>query len=99
MCHRADIDISGPEFNFVRSIRVFDVFIDDDGDDGDCSRYARVRLGSYGIQGDFSWQRSNRSAIPPAFGPTRNGCSLRARAVFVEWRDYSGNYGYERVDY
>ena len=46
MCHRADIDISGPEFNFVRSIRVFDVFIDDDGDDGDCSRYARVRLGS-----------------------------------------------------
>ena len=96
---RADIDISGPEFNFVRSIRVFDVFIDDDRDDGDCDRYARVRLGSYGLQGDFSWQRSNRAAIPPAFGPTRSGCSLRARAVFVEWRDYQGNYGFERVDY
>jgi hypothetical protein len=96
---RADIDISGPEFNFVRSIRVFDVFIDDDRNDGDCDRYARVRLGSYGAQGEFSWQRSNRSAIPTDFGPTRSGCSLRARAVFVEWRDYQGNYGFERVDY
>ena len=96
---RADIDISGPEFNFVRTIRVFDVFIDDDRDDGDCSRYASVRLGSYGNQGDFGWQRSNRSAIPTAFGPTRSGCSLFARAVFVEWRDYEGNYGFERVDY
>ena len=96
---RADIDISGPEFNFVRSIRVFDVLINDDRDDGDCDRYARVRLGSYGTQGDFSWQRSNRSAIPTAFGPTRSGCSLFARAVFVEWRDYLGNYGYERINY
>lgn len=96
---RADIDISGPEFNFVRSIRVFDVYIDDDRHDGDCDRYERVRLGSYGIQGDFGWRRSNRAAVPPAFGPTRSGCSLRARAVFVEWRDYQGNYGFERVDY
>ena len=96
---RADIDISGPEFNFVRSIRVFDVLINDDRDDGDCDRYARVRLGSYGTQGDFSWQRSNRSAIPTAFGPTRSGCSLFARAVFVEWRDYLRNYGYERINY
>ena len=96
---RADIDISGPEFNFVRSIRVFDVFIDDDRDDGDCDRYSSIRLGSYGTQGDFDWQRSNRSAVPVAFGPTRSGCSLRVRAVFVEWRDYDGNYGFERVDY
>lgn len=96
---RADIDISGPEFNFVRSIRVFDILINDDRDDGDCDRYARIRLGSYGTQGDFSWHWSNRSAIPASFGRTRSGCSLFARAVFVEWRDYSGNYGYERVDY
>ena len=95
----ADIDISGPEFNFVRSIRVYDVLIDDDRDDGDCDRYARVRIGTYETQGSFSWQRSNRSAIPPAFGHTSHGCSLFARAVFVEWRDYVGNYGFERVDY
>ena len=97
--NRADIDISGPEFNFVRSIRVYDVLIDDDRDDGDCDRYARIRIGAYDTQGGFSWHRSNRSAIPTAFGRTSHGCSLFARAVFVEWRDYVGNYGFERVDY
>ena len=96
---RADIDISGPEFNFVRSIRVYDVLIDDDRDEGDCDRYARVRIGTYDTQGGFSWHRSNRSAIPTAFGRTSSGCSLFARAVFVDWRDYVGNYGFERVDY
>ncbi len=96
---RADIDISGPEFNFVRSIRVYDVLIDDDRDDGDCDRYSRVRIGTYDTQGGFSWHRSNRGAIPTAFGRTGHGCSLFARAVFVEWRDYVGNYGFERVDY
>ena len=96
---RPDIDISGPEFNFVRSIRVYDVLIDDDRDDEDCDRYSRVRIGTYDTQGGFSWHRSNRSAIPTAFGRTSHGCSLFARAVFVEWRDYVGNYGFERVDY
>lgn len=96
---RADIDISGPEFNFVRSIRVYDVLINDDRDNGECDRYARVRIGTYDTQGGFSWHRSNRSAIPTAFGRTTSGCSLFARAVFVDWRDYVGNYGFERVDY
>lgn len=96
---RADIDISGTEFNFVRSIRVYDVLIDDDRDDEDCDRYARVRIGTYDTQGSFSWNRANRSAIPTAFGRTSHGCSLFARAVFVEWRDYVGDYGFERVDY
>ncbi len=96
---RADIDISGPEFNFVRSIRVYDVLINDDREDGECDRYARVRIGTYDTQGGFSWHRSNRRAIPTAFGRTSSGCSLFARAVFVDWRDYVGNYGFERVDY
>src|SRR6056297_4039245 len=42
---RADIDISGPEFNFVRSIRVFDVRFarqHESGRDGDCNRSAAV---------------------------------------------------------
>lgn len=52
---RADIDISGPEFNFVRSIRVFDVrraWQRESRDD--CSRSAVVFLGTYGTQGDFA---------------------------------------------
>lgn len=102
---QADIDISDPIYDFVRSIRVFDINIDDDrdsqSDGGSCNRYARIIVGSYGEQGDFSWgsPTPDRSQIPAAFGPTESGCSLRARAVFMEWRDYEGTYDSERVDY
>ena len=103
---RADIDISGSEFNFVRSIRVFDVRYarqHESGRDGDCNRMAVVSLGTYGTQGDFSWQRSSPGALPTAHvGLDRWGehCpSIWHRSVFVEWRDYEGNYGFEQVNY
>lgn len=103
---RADIDISGPEFNFVRSIRVFDArFVRqwESGEEGDCNRVASVRMGSYGTQGDFHWSGSSIDALPDAHvGTERYGdhCpSLWHRSVFVEWRDYEGNYGYEQVIY
>ena len=103
---RADIDISGSEFNFVRSIRVFDVRYarqHESGRDGDCNRMAVVSLGTYGTQGDFSWQRSSPGALPTAHvGLERWGehCpSIWHRSVFVEWRDYEGNYGFEQVNY
>ncbi|MEO1140143.1 MAG: hypothetical protein AAFW87_11875 [Pseudomonadota bacterium] len=103
---RADIDISGSEFNFVRSIRVFDasyVRQHESGRDGDCNRTQNIRLGTYGTQGDFRWTRSSVAALPAAhvgtagFGST---CpSIFHRSVFVEWRDYEGNYGFEQVNY
>jgi len=103
---RADIDISGPQFNFVRSIRVFDVRYarqHESGRDGDCNRTAVVSLGTYGTQGDFSWRRSSPSALPDSHaGLERWGdhCpSIWHRSVFVEWRDYEGNYGFEQVNY
>jgi hypothetical protein len=103
---RADIDISGPEFNFVRSIRVFDVRYarqHESGRDDDCNRNAVVVLGTYGTQGDFSWQRSSTAALPSAHvGLERWGdnCpSIYHRSVFVDWRDYEGNYGFEQVNY
>jgi hypothetical protein len=103
---RADIDISGPEFNFVRSIRVFDVRYarqHESGRDGDCNRSATVVLGTYGTQGDFAWQRSSITALPSAhIGLERWGqnCpSIYHRSVFVDWRDYEGNYGFEQVNY
>lgn len=64
---RADIDISGPEFNFVRSIRVFDVRHTRQyqaGSEGDCNRSANIFLGTYGTQGDFSWAPSSPTALP-----------------------------------
>ena len=103
---RAEIDISGPEFNFVRSIRVFDVRYarqHESGRDDDCNRSAVVVLGTYGSQGDFSWQRSSTAALPSAHvGLERWGqyCpSIYHRSVFVDWRDYEGNYGFEQVNY
>ena len=103
---RADIDISGPEFNFVRSIRVFDVRFarqHESGRDGDCNRSAIVSLGTYGTQGEFSWRRSSPGALPSAHvGLERWGdhCpSIWHRSVFVEWRDFEGNYGFEQVNY
>lgn len=103
---RADIDISGPEFNFVRSIRVFDVRYarqHESGRDGDCNRSERVVLGTYGTQGEFSWIRSSIGALPEAHvGLERWGdtCpSVDHRSVFVDWQDYEGNYGFEQVNY
>ena len=103
---RADIDISGPEFNFVRSIRVFDVRYarqHESGRNGDCNRSAVVVLGTYGIQGDFSWRSSSPAALPEAHAGLErwgeNCPSIYHRSVFVEWRDYSGNYGFEQVNY
>jgi len=103
---RADIDISGSEFNFVRSIRVFDasyVRQHESGRDGDCNSTANIRLGTYGTQGDFSWRRTSVGALPTDHVGTEGfgtHCpSIWHRSVFVEWRDYEGNYGYEQVNY
>lgn len=103
---RADIDISGPEFNFVRSIRVYDVrhaWQRESGEDGDCNRSATVVLGSYGTQGDFSWSASSPAALPAAHvgleGWGEHCPGIWHRSVFVEWRDYSGTYGFEQVNY
>ncbi|MBM1222989.1 hypothetical protein JQU17_22490 [Ponticoccus sp. SC2-23] len=103
---RADIDISGPDFNFVRSIRVFDVRHaqqHESGSDDDCRRSATVVLGTYGTQGDFAWHSSSVTALPEAHvGLERWGqnCpTIYHRSVFVDWRDYEGNYGFEQVNY
>ena len=103
---KADIDISGPEFNFVRSIRVFDVRYArqrESGRDGDCNRSFAVVLGTYGTQGDFAWRASSPTALPEAHtGLERYGenCpSIYHRSVFVDWRDFEGNYGFEQVNY
>ena len=103
----ADIDISGPEFNFVRSIRVYNVTYAsqrESGRDGDCNRVFSMRIGTYRTQGDFHWSRgSSPSQLPRAHvGLERYGehCpGIFHRSVFVDWRDYEGNYGFEQVNY
>ena len=103
---RADIDISGPEFNFVRSIRVFNVRHASQfkaGSEGGCERAANIYIGTYGTQGDFLWSKSDPSALPSAHvglnGWGENCPNIFHRSVFVEWRDYDGAYGFEQVNY
>ncbi|OYU17868.1 MAG: hypothetical protein CFE34_13550 [Rhodobacteraceae bacterium PARR1] len=99
---QADVDISDPAFDFVRSIRVFEItYRQNRSSDGDCNSWGTVYLGSYGEQGDYIRRRSSISAVPEAsdFGiPTSCG-SYWHRSVFVEWRDYEGTYGHEEVHY
>ncbi len=99
----ADIDISGMEFNFVRSIRVWDVrhySHRERGRDDDCSERYNIRLGTYGMQGEFAWQRTTPAAAPHWVLPSRHCSSSNwRRGVGVEWQDHEDNHGYEWVAY
>ena len=98
----ADVDISDPAFDFVRSIRVFEItFQQHRNSDGDCNTWSAVYEGSYGEQGDYVRRRSGPAAIPEAsdFSNPPSCGTYRHRSVFVEWRDYEGTYGHEEVHY
>lgn len=99
----ADIDISGPEFDFVRSIKVWHVeYRHIDARNNGCVEYDRALLGSYGTQGDYRWKRSSAHAAPGWMGidlTCRRGPVPLYRAVGVEWLDHQGNPGHELVRY
>ena len=98
----ADVDISDPAFDFVRSIRVFEItYQQHRNSDGDCNTWSAVYEGSYGEQGDYVRRRSSPAAIPEAsdFSNPPYCSTYRHRSVFVEWRDFEGTYGHEEVHY
>lgn len=103
----ADIDISGREYDFVRSIRVFNVEYARQwwgGKDGECKQQQAVRVGTYGTQGEFAWRAATVADLPEGFhGLERWGAAscpqVKARAVYIEWRDIEGQVGSEQVDY
>ncbi|SEO20049.1 hypothetical protein SAMN04488103_11444 [Gemmobacter aquatilis] len=100
---QADIDISDPAFDFVRSIRVFEIrytqHSDDDG--GACNRWWTIHEGSYDEQGGYRRRRSTPSAVPEAsdLDLTTDCRTIQHRSVFVEWRDAEGTYSHEEVHY
>ena len=99
---RADVDISDPAFDFVRSIRVFEItYQQRRNQHGDCNSWGSVYMGSYGAQGDYSRRRSSVSAVPAAsdHAVPADCRSYWHRSVFVEWRDDEGSYGHEEVHY
>ena len=99
---QADVDISDPAFDFVRSIHVFEItYQQRRSSDGDCNSWGSVYMGSYGEQGDYSRRRSSMAAVPEAsdFAIPSSCSSYWHRSVFVEWRDYEGIYGHEEGHY
>lgn len=55
----ADIDISDPAFDFVRSLRVYHMEFRQTKERDYCSQTDGSRLGLYGPQGGFAWRRHN----------------------------------------
>lgn len=99
---RADVDISGSAFDFVRSIRMFEItYAQRRGKEGECFTSSSVYMGSYGRQGDYVRRRSSLGAVPQAsdFDPPGGCNAYKFRSVFVEWRDMVGRYGHEEVRY
>ena len=100
----ADVDISDPIYDFVRSIRVWHVahysHTRTSGRDARCEESYSIRLGSYGTQGSFSWARAGPGQAPRFVVPSR-ACTRhsRRRGVGIEWEDYEGQYGFEWVSY
>ena len=99
---QADVDINDSAFDFVRSIRVFEITYQQRRNrDGDCTSSSAVYEGSYGPQGDYARRRSSPAAIPAAsdFDTPADCRNYSHRSVFVEWRDLGGTYGHEEVHY
>ncbi len=98
----ADVDISDPAFDFVRSIRVFEItYHQQRSGDDNCSDWSAVYEGSYGIQGNYRRTQTSLAAVPAAsdFRQPQECRNYSYRSVFVEWRDYEGTYGHEEVKY
>lgn len=99
----ADIDIADPAFDFVRSIRVWDVryfYHEERGRDDDCQLGHYLRLGTYGEQGQFSWRRASYTEAPSWVIPTTQCRSGNyRRGVGVEWTDFEAVHGHEWVSY
>lgn len=99
---QADIDISDPVFDFVRSIRVFEITVQQRRDrDGVCTVASSVIQGSYGLQGDYRRAYRTLPDVPAASDlelPTMCANYFH-RSVFVDWHDFNGTYGHEEVHY
>lgn len=100
---KADVDVSGPEFDFVRSIKVWNVMHYSHakrGRNDECRESSNITLGTYGVQGEFRWEPSEPGPVPDWVIPSRS-CEpgSYARAVGVEWTDVEGNHGHEVVNY
>lgn len=99
----ADIDISGPEFDFVRDIKVWDVRRYSHrrgGENDDCRERSTIYKGFYDNQGRYAVIPVSPREVPQwATGPQACDPGTSTRAVGVEWRDIDGRPAHEIVHY
>lgn len=74
----ADIYISDPAFDFVRSLRVYHMEFRQSRTRDDCNRTDSSRLGTYGQQGGFAWRRHNLRSGYSAGSPQIQSLSWNA---------------------
>ncbi|NOD78785.1 hypothetical protein [Ruegeria sp. HKCCD4332] len=97
------VDLSSPDFDVVRSIRVWDVrhySYRRRSREGDCERSLDLVVGSYDDNVSFQW--SDQAPAPiPAWLPLGNRCEPPStfRGVGVEWTDIFGFSDYELIRY
>jgi hypothetical protein len=95
-------DISGPEFAFLRSLRVIRLeYHQQGGKEGACTRESRVAIGRYDDEAVFTWSGGHTRDVPASsdFQP-RSGCTPYAyRSIMIDWHDATGTYGFEEVRY
>ncbi|MES0827952.1 hypothetical protein [Ruegeria sp. SCP11] len=97
------VDLSSPDFDVVRSIRVWDVrhySYRRRSREGDCERSLDLVVGSYNDNASFQW--SDHAPAPiPAWLPLGNRCEPPSyfRGVGVEWTDIFGFSNYELIRY
>ena len=102
----ADVDISDPAFDPIRSIRVYDVrYRQRSTSEGqECYRSDRSRLGAYGPQGEFDWEETIADVVPSGPGASSfdrpPGCRTYGyRGIVISWTDAEGRRSVEEVRY
>lgn len=102
---KADIDVSGPAFDYIRSVRVFHIdYRRWETDTNEfCVVYDRTREGGYDNQGAFSWRETKISSLPEKIPKPTVGTSIcpttRIRGVGVEWLGSNGSAEHHFVSY
>jgi hypothetical protein len=106
----ADVPLEDPAFDFVTSIKVYDIdwwHRDTNDDENLCLKYrSKARLGHYSGNGQFYWSAHDRPDIlpdfvgAPSFAPSVT-CTHpgRWRGVVIEWADHAGNPDHEVIRY
>ena len=104
------VDLSRSDFDFIRSIRVYDVdwwqwnHRNSEGDDICWRARRRANIGTYDQQGAFNWYSLDIYDAPTWMEVSvqpRGDCEAegRFRGVGIEWNDYFGEHGFELVRY